>query len=133
MEDHPVDLRKELTDMVRAARLYQNRRNAPDPDDLEDDEPAPAPPEDPEPRNRGGQPGNQNARKHGFYSRLLPPEQAEVIQDAVGIRDFTEDIAVMRARLADLIRKPDGDQDLINRTFHVLARMMEVQRRYRLL
>jgi len=23
------------------------------------------------PRNRGGQPGNQNARVHGFYSRVL--------------------------------------------------------------
>lgn len=24
-------------------------------------------------RYRGGQPGNQNARKHGFYSKTIPP------------------------------------------------------------
>ena len=130
MEDHPVDLRKELTDMVRAAHLYQKRRNAPEPDDLDDEE---EPEEQTEPRKPGGQPGNQNARKYGFYSKRLPPEHTETMEEALGIRDFTEDIAVMRVRLAGLVRDPNSDPNLINRTFTVLAHMMEVQRRYRLL
>ena len=33
-------------------------------------------------RKRGGQPGNQNARKHGFYARTLTPEQTEAQDDA---------------------------------------------------
>ncbi|MDE2969753.1 MAG: hypothetical protein OXT51_06600, partial [Chloroflexota bacterium] len=89
------------------------------------------PQEEPEHRKRGGQPGNQNARKYGFYSKLLPPERAETMEEALGIRDFTEDLAVMRLRLAELVRDPSSDPNLINRTFTVLARMMEVQIRYR--
>jgi hypothetical protein len=31
-------------------------------------------------RKRGGQPGNQNARTHGRYSRVTTPEEAEVVR-----------------------------------------------------
>ena len=83
------------------------------------------------PRRRGAPQGNQNARKKGFYSAYLPPAQAEDIEEAGSLRDFGEDIAMMRLRIAALIRDPSTDPDLINRTMKVLCRMMEIQRRYR--
>jgi hypothetical protein len=35
--------------------------------------------EQPEKRGRGGQPGNQNARTSGFYSKLLPSPAAKLV------------------------------------------------------
>ncbi len=69
-------------------------------------------------RRRDPPQGNQNARKKGFSSACLPPAQAE-------------DIAMMRRRIAALIRDPGADPDLINRATKVLCRMMDIQRRYR--
>ena len=31
-------------------------------------------------RKRGARPGNQNARKHGLYSRIVTPEEVEAIK-----------------------------------------------------
>ena len=65
-------------------------------------------------RRRGPPQGNQNARKKGFSSACLPPAQAE-------------DIAMVRRRIAVLIRDPGADPDLINRATKVLCRMMDIQ------
>ena len=57
-------------------------------------------------RHRGGQPGNRNAFKHGLYSRHLPPAAQQNLQLASRIdpADLTNEIALARARLAELIR-----------------------------
>ena len=57
------------------------------------------------------------------------PEDAS--NPPVSPRAQAEDIAMMRRRIAALIRDPGADPDLINRTMKVLCRMMEIQRRYR--
>ena len=82
-------------------------------------------------RKRGGRPGNQNGRKHGFYSPCFSPEQADALEDARNLRGFAEDIAVMRLGLAALLRDPKAAPGHIFKTFHVRCRMMEIQRRYR--
>ncbi len=66
-----------------------------------------------------------------LQSTYLPPAQAEDIEEAGTLHDFGEDIAMMRRRIAALIRDPSTDPDLINRTMKVLCRMMDIQRRYR--
>lgn len=46
-------------------------------------------------RKRGGQPGNINALKHGFYSRALTPEEVEdLVEAGNGLED---EIQLMRA------------------------------------
>ena len=78
----------------------------------------------------GGQPGNQNARKHGLYSKHLPPEQLQQFDDALDIRDLAPEIAIVRVRLNGLLNDPEASPDLINRTLSVLGRLMNIQRRY---
>ena len=82
-------------------------------------------------KKRGGQPGNQNARKHGFYARILTPEQEEAFLEALDLRDFAQEVALVRVRLLTLFKDPDTPPELISRTLNNLCRMMEVQRRYR--
>ncbi len=78
----------------------------------------------------GGQPGNQNARKHGLYSKHLPPEQLQQFDDALTVRDLAPEIAIVRVRLNGLLDDPNTSPDLILKIVNALARLMSVQRRY---
>ena len=82
-------------------------------------------------RSGGGQPGNQNARKHGFYANTLTPEQEEAFAEALEIRDFGQEVALVRVRLLTLLQNPETPPELITRIFNNLCRVMEIQRRYR--
>ena len=93
--------------------------------DLSDDE------SDEEPkRKRGAQPGNQNARKHGLYSRHFTPEQFEILENANDLKDLAPEIALLRVRLNTLLDDPETSPDLILKTVNALTRLMAVQRRY---
>ena len=81
-------------------------------------------------KKRGGQPGNQNARKHGFYSSHLPPEQAKLLEEAGDLRDLRPEIALLRVKLNTLLDDPDTAPELILKTVHALTRLLSVQRRY---
>ena len=81
-------------------------------------------------RKRGGQPGNQNARKHGFYSKQFTPEQIEQLEAADDLRDLGPEIALMRVKLNALLDDPDVSHELLIRAVNSLARLMSIQRRY---
>ena len=81
-------------------------------------------------KKHGGQPGNQNARKHGFYSRYLSPEQAKQLEEAGGFRDLRPEIALLRVKLNDLLEDPDTSPELTLKTVNALTRLLSVQRRY---
>ena len=50
-------------------------------------------------RKRGAQPGNRNARKHGFYSPILSPEEISLVWNAVNLKGIDPAIAVIRVKL----------------------------------
>ena len=79
---------------------------------------------------RGAQPGNQNARKHGLYSKHLPAQQFEEYSSSLTVRDLAPEIAILRVRLNSLLNDPEASPDLINRTLTVLGRLMNIQRRF---
>jgi hypothetical protein len=58
-------------------------------------------------RNRGGQPGNRNAFRHGYYSKSFSEEELKRLDDHVK-GEFTDEIAVARVnagRLAELLKE----------------------------
>jgi hypothetical protein len=62
-----------------------------------------------EERKRGAPFGNQNARKHGFYSRVLDPEEQADFEQATEVEGIDEEIALVRVKLKSLIaREPDN-------------------------
>ena len=81
-------------------------------------------------RKRGAQPGNQNARKHGFYSKHLTPDQMKQLEEADDLRDLGPEIALLRVKLNTLLDDPDVSLELILRAVNSLARLMSIQRRY---
>ena len=92
--------------------------------DLSDDE------SDEEPKLKsGGQPGNQNARKHGFYSKNLPPKRLKEFQSLHNIKDLSPEIALLRFKIIELLDSPDASQELILKTLNSLGRLVNIQNR----
>ena len=50
-------------------------------------------------RKRGGQPGNRNAVRHGFYCRSLSEEERSLFNAAVGMHGFEEEVALLRCEV----------------------------------
>ena len=48
-------------------------------------------------QKRGGQKGNRNAAKHGFYSRIFDEAERFDFNDAAGIEGIDEEIALIKA------------------------------------
>jgi len=60
-------------------------------------------------RRPGGQPANQNARTHGFYSRFLDPVDRQNIVKAAKLDGFDEEIALIRHKIKSLLAtEPDN-------------------------
>ena len=60
-------------------------------------------------RKRGGQPGNSNARKHGFYSPTLSPQEVSLVWNAVNVNSIDPAVAVIRVKLnAALLHDPSN-------------------------
>lgn len=55
-------------------------------------------------RKRGGQPGNQNARRHGFFSTELTPEQIQEFWDIIKKEPVAPEIALVRVKLLSALR-----------------------------
>ena len=86
--------------------------------------------DEPPKRKSGGQPGNQNARKHGFYSNHFTPDQLKQLEDADDLRDLGPEIALLRVKLNALLDDPEVSTELLLRAVNSLARLMAIQRRY---
>ena len=66
------------------------------------------------PRQRGAQPGNTNAVRHGFYSRArLTARTLALLDEAREHGDLRDDIALMRAEIAHHMEAGDYDPKLI--------------------
>ena len=85
------------------------------------------------PRRRGGQPGNLNALRHGFYSRALAAAGRETYQEAheVAADDLAEEIALLRARIHRLLEAEPDNLELLSRALGELGRLCATQYRLR--
>lgn len=61
----------------------------------------------PERRRRGGQPGNQNAVKHGYYSQAFKKDERLDFNLAAGIQGFNEEIALIRFEIKKTVSSGD--------------------------
>lgn len=71
-------------------------------------------------RKRGGQPGNRNAYKHGFYSRRLT-EEDKLYCLAGKAEGLPNAVAIMRGRMIAALRQDPGNYRVIRETARALA------------
>ncbi len=77
-------------------------------------------------RQRGGQPGNQNARTHGFYSKYLPPEVQDELDNAVTVEGLDEEILLLRAKIAVAAKDPAQSAFLLS-GISLLSRLLRTR------
>jgi len=79
-------------------------------------------------RKKGGQPGNRNAIKHGFYSRMLNEADKKDFEKAAGIEGIDEEIALMRLEIKRAITGGDDTNlKIIIRATNALEKLIRTR------
>ena len=74
-------------------------------------------------RKRGAQPGNKNARKHGFYSPAISPEEISLVWNAVNLKGSDPAVAVIRVKLHSALQcGPANPHRLLEDTAKLLTK-----------
>ena len=80
-------------------------------------------------RRRGGQPGNQNARKHGFYARKLTGAEKYALRHAAEIEGIDQEIALMRVKIQSSINSSTDNLRTITMATETLGRLLRTRLR----
>jgi uncharacterized protein YjcR len=76
---------------------------------------------------RGAPPGNQNARKHGFYSMVLDEEEQLDFEQATLVEGLDDEIAMLRVRIKSVLRHDPDNMKLIAQATNALARLVSTK------
>jgi hypothetical protein len=74
-------------------------------------------------RKSGGQPGNQNARKHGFYSQNLTEEEKLELESASDMDGLDQEMAILRVKFRALLTSSGMNFPLMIKIAEALARL----------
>ncbi len=78
-------------------------------------------------RKRGAPRGNQNARKHGFYSRVLDKAEQLDFELATGVEGIDDEIALLRVKIKSILEKDPENIKLIMRATKTLERLVKTK------
>ena len=78
-------------------------------------------------RKRGAPKGNQNARKHGFYSKVLDEAEQLDFELASGVNGIDDEIALLRVKIKSILEKDPENVRLIMQAANTLARLMKTR------
>lgn len=73
---------------------------------------------------KGGQKGDQNARKHGFYSHALTEAEKLLMEEALELQGLDQEIALLRVKLAELVKDCPDRIDLYLAAANTIARLV---------
>ncbi len=76
---------------------------------------------------KGGQPGNQNARKHGFYSTVLDSAQKRRLKEASLVKGLDEEISLLRVKLQSVVENDPDNVRLILQGVVTLCRLLRTR------
>lgn len=80
-----------------------------------------------EEKKRGAPLGNQNARKHGFYSRVLDEVERADFELATEVEGLDEEIALLRVKIKSLVRCDPNNVKLIVQATNALERLLRTK------
>jgi hypothetical protein len=73
-------------------------------------------------RKRGGQKGNRNARKHGFYSGTLSPAETSQLWNITNLEGVDPEIALIRVKLQSSLQYDPGNRRVIREASRLLVK-----------
>ncbi len=78
-------------------------------------------------RNRGAPLGNQNARRHGFYSSALTTDEQRLLAETVDFKGLLSEISLLRVKVHGLAEFPSNSTfELLLQALRALTRMEAV-------
>ena len=83
--------------------------------------------ENTEKRKRGAPSGNQNARKHGFYSRVLDEAEQLDFELATRVDGIDDEIALLRTKIKSVVAHDPQNIKLIMQATNALARLVRTR------
>jgi len=78
-------------------------------------------------RKRGAPKGNQNARKHGFYSRVMDEAEQLDFELASGVEGIDDEIALLRVKIKSLLADEPENIRLIMQVANALERLVKTR------
>ena len=78
-------------------------------------------------RKRGAPQGNQNARKHGFYSKVLDEAEKLDFELATGVDGIDDEIALLRVKVKSILEKDPDNIKLIMEATNTLAGLVKTR------
>jgi hypothetical protein len=78
-------------------------------------------------RPRGGQPGNQNARKHGFYSKQLSPQESCEYLNIINTTGISPEAAVLRLKMQSVFRNAPGNNTVLRDIAKLMVKQTKEQ------
>ncbi len=78
-------------------------------------------------RKPGAPAGNQNARKHGFYSRVLDEAEQRDFELATGVEGIDDEIALLRVKIKSLVERDPENIKLAMQAISALARLVRTR------
>ena len=78
-------------------------------------------------RKRGAPKGNQNARKHGFYSKVLDKVERLDFELATGVKGIDDEIALLRVKIKSLLEHDPENFKLIMQATDTLAKLVRTR------
>ena len=76
---------------------------------------------------KGAPQGNQNARKHGFYSRVLDEAERLDFELATGVDGIDDEIALLRVKIKSLLAHDPENIKLVMQATNTLARLVRTR------
>lgn len=76
---------------------------------------------------KGAPQGNQNAKKHGFYSKALDEAEKLELEEARGLDGLDEEIAVLRIKLRSVIENDPQNVELALEAANTIARLVRTR------
>jgi hypothetical protein len=73
-------------------------------------------------RKRGGQKGNRNACKHGFYSATLSPAETSQLWNITNLEGIDPEIAFIRVKLQSSLQYDPGNRRVIREASRLLVK-----------
>jgi uncharacterized protein YjcR len=73
-------------------------------------------------KSRGGQKGNRNARKHGFYSTTLSPAEISQLWNITNLEDVDPEIAFIRVKLQSSLQSNPVNRRVITEASRLLVK-----------
>ncbi|MBA7480802.1 hypothetical protein ES707_16264 [subsurface metagenome] len=78
-------------------------------------------------RKRGAPRGNQNARKHGFYSKVLDEAEQLDFELATGVEGIDDEIALLRVKIKSILENDPENIRLIMQATNTLAGLVKTR------